>query len=81
MKWAAQQVWTTAMIVMLTAVVRAQNAEFSFDASGSFTGNTGTSSSQNYLSSDSLGGCYSENLTSASGVLTGAVSGSGCHHW
>ena len=51
-----------------------------FDSGGNFTGNTGTSSSQNYLSTDSFGVCYSESLTSASGVLTGAVSGAGCHH-
>lgn len=50
-----------------------------FDASGNFTGNTGAKSSQDYVSTDSLGGCYSEQLTSAAGVLTGAVSGAQCH--
>jgi hypothetical protein len=49
-----------------------------FDASGNFTGNTANSSSQNYVSTDLLGGCYSEKLTSAAGILTSAVSGTGC---
>lgn len=72
--------WWDGFASSLSNTVAAQDT-LNFDASGNFTGNTGTSSSQNYLSSDSLGGCYSENLTSASGVLTGAVSGSGCHRW
>jgi hypothetical protein len=52
-----------------------------FDASGNFTGNTGAKSTQDYLSTDGFGSCYSEKLTSAAGVLTAAVSGSGCHPW
>ena len=49
-----------------------------FDASGNFTGNTGNSSWQDYVARDSEGGCYSEKLTSAKGVLTGAARGAAC---
>ena len=52
-----------------------------WDTSGNFAGNTGAKSTQNYLSTDGLGGCYSEKLTSEAGVLTAAASGSGCHPW
>jgi hypothetical protein len=52
-----------------------------FDANGNFTGNTGANSWQNYVSTDSFGGCYSQKLTSAGGVLTGVVNGAACHPW
>jgi len=52
-----------------------------FDSSGNFAGNTGAKSWQNYVSTDSFGGCYSQKLTSAGGVLTGVVNGAACHPW
>ena len=50
-----------------------------FDASGNFTGNTGAKSSEVYRSQDGRGGCYSETLIAAAGVLTSVSNGSGCH--
>jgi hypothetical protein len=74
-----QGAWRHGYASSLSNTVVSQDT-LNFDASGNFTGHTGNNSSQNYVSTDSLGGCYSEKLTSANGVLTGAVSGSGCHH-
>ena len=55
-----------------------------FDASFNFLGNEGQASSQDYVSFDSLGACYSKKLTAANNVLTGISSGGGCaggeHH-
>jgi hypothetical protein len=55
-----------------------------FDASFNFLGNEGQASSQEYVSFDSLGGCYSKKLTAANNVLTDISSGDGCgggqHH-
>ena len=55
-----------------------------FDASFNFLGNEGQASSQDYVSFDSLGACYSKKLTAANNVLTGISSGAGCaggeHH-
>jgi hypothetical protein len=64
----------------LSNTVTAQDT-LNFDANGNFTGHTASSSSQDYVSADSLGGCYSEKLSSAGGILTGAVRGSACHRW
>ncbi len=44
----------------------------------SLTGHTGQKSSQNYFTKDSLGLCYSENLTAANSVLTGYSYGEAC---
>jgi Peptide N-acetyl-beta-D-glucosaminyl asparaginase amidase A len=49
-----------------------------FDASFNLLGNEGQASSQDYVSSDSLGGCYSKKLTAANNVLTDISSGEGC---
>ena len=55
-----------------------------FDASFNFLGNQGQASSQDYVSFDSLGVCYSKKLTAANNVLTDISSGEGCggatHH-
>jgi hypothetical protein len=55
-----------------------------FDASFNFLGNEGQASSQNYVSFDSLGGCYSKKLTVENNVLTDISRGEGCgggeHH-
>jgi hypothetical protein len=48
-----------------------------FDASGNFTGNTGTKSSQNYSAFDTTGTFYVCSLDSANGVLTSASKGCG----
>jgi len=64
----------------LSNTVAAQDT-LNWDASGNFTGNTNNKSTQSYISTDPFTGCYSEKLTSAGGVLTAAVSGSGCHPW
>ena len=54
------------------------------DASFNLLGNEGQASSQDYVSFDSLGGCYSKKLTAANNVLTEISSGEGCgggaHH-
>jgi hypothetical protein len=71
--------WPFSSASNLSNQVESQDT-LNFDASGNFTGNTGAKSSQTYLSTDAASGCYSEKLTSAGGVLTGAVSGAGCHH-
>jgi hypothetical protein len=49
-----------------------------FDASFNFLGNQGQASSQDYVSFDSLGGCYSKKLTAANNVLTDISGGEGC---
>ncbi len=41
-----------------------------FDASGNFTGPSGTASGENITYSDSAGGCYGRRLTATGGVLT-----------
>jgi len=69
--------WQGAIYSNLSNTVASQDT-LNFDASGNFTGNTGNKSWQDYTLIDAPGGCYSEKLTSAGGVLTG-VSGGGCH--
>lgn len=49
----------------------------SFTSAGALTGHTGASS-QNYLSNDSRGRCYSRKLTSVNSVLTAYTDGGGC---
>jgi hypothetical protein len=46
-----------------------------YDASGNFTGNTGTSSSQTYNAFDTAGGFYSCTLKSANGLLSSVSKG------
>jgi hypothetical protein len=48
------------------------------DASFNLLGNEGQASSQNYVSFDSLGGCYSKKLTAENNVLTDISTGEGC---
>jgi hypothetical protein len=49
-----------------------------FDASGNFTGNSGTSNTQTYSFDDSAGGCYNASVTSAANVVTGFTTGANC---
>lgn len=49
-----------------------------FDASFNFLGNSGQASSQDYISFDSRGGCYSKKLIAENNVLTGVSRGDGC---
>lgn len=49
-----------------------------FDASGNFTGNTGSRSTGSYMWQSSRGGCYSRTITSKSQVLTSVTNGKGC---
>ena len=49
-----------------------------FDSSGNLVGNTGQSSSQEYLSKNSSGYCYSRNTTAVANILTSITNGSGC---
>jgi len=72
--------WHPGISSQLSNNVIAQDT-LNFDASGNFTGNTGAKSSQSYQSNDSLSGCYSEKLESASGVLTSATKGAPCQPW
>jgi len=49
-----------------------------FDPSGSFVGSTGQASSQRFFAADSLGSCFSRELTAAAGLLTAVVDGREC---
>ncbi|HEY3568581.1 MAG TPA: peptide-N4-asparagine amidase, partial [Thermoanaerobaculia bacterium] len=49
-----------------------------FNASGAITGYQDRDSSQSYVARGSGGACYSKQVTSANGVVTGVVSGQGC---
>ena len=49
-----------------------------FDSSGNFTGNSDSSSWQDYVSRDANGYCYSRKLTSAASILTAVIDGADC---
>ena len=49
-----------------------------FNASGAVTGYQDRDSSQSYIGRGSGGACYSKQVTSANGVVTGVVDGQGC---
>lgn len=49
-----------------------------FNASGSLTGHSGQTSSQEYSAKNSVGYCYSREITAASGVLASVTDGSEC---
>ena len=49
-----------------------------FNASGAITGYQDRDSSQSYIGRGSGGACYSKQVTSANGVVTGVVDGQGC---
>ena len=59
----------------------ASHDTMNYDSSGNFVGQT-TASSQNYLTNNSLGYCYSRSITSAQFALTNVTDGKGCpQHW
>ena len=51
-----------------------------FDPSGSFLGSTGQASTQRFFAADSLGTCFSRDLTAAAGLLTAIVDDRECGH-
>jgi hypothetical protein len=49
-----------------------------FDSSFNITGSQGQANTQQYVSRDSSGNCFSRTITAANGVLTGITDGVGC---
>ncbi len=49
-----------------------------FDATGSVVSATGQANTQRYFAADSLGHCYSRELTAAAGLLTAVIDGKDC---
>lgn len=50
-----------------------------FNASGAVTGKTGQAASGEYAEKNSLGYCFSRDITAASGTLTAVIDGTGCN--
>ncbi|HEX5284964.1 MAG TPA: peptide-N4-asparagine amidase [Bryocella sp.] len=63
--------------------VKSSDTSFINSSFTAITGHTGAQSSASYIFTDSTGGCYSRQLTSADNVLTSVVNGKGCptHFW
>ncbi|HEY1528769.1 MAG TPA: peptide-N4-asparagine amidase [Candidatus Angelobacter sp.] len=49
-----------------------------FDSNFNITGNTGQQSAQDFFSNDSVGGCFSRQITASAGLLTSITDGAKC---